>query len=268
MSLRDQNRSSCIGPLVALGLAALAALTVSFGDLRALGTFKNSRMAGLPLTILWAWERPERLDFIDPRSVGVAFLAQTLSLSGEDVLVRPRFQPLTIPAGTAVVAVARIETDGRRPPAFSAEQIHSTAQTIAKLASLPGVRAVQVDFDASASERSFYRSLLAEIRQRLPNSTALSITALASWCLGDNWVEGLPVDEAVPMLFRMGADHHEVVHRLESGRDFEALACRSSLGLGTDEPLSAFPRGRRVYLFHPRAWSGAAFDEAMARVHP
>jgi hypothetical protein len=268
MTQREQDRFSFIGPAAAVALAAFAALAVSLGDLRALGTYNNSRIVGLPPTILWAWERPEQFDFIDPRSVGVAFLAQTLNLSGEDVAARPRLQPLTVPAGTAVIAVTRVETDPRRRPTFSAEQIHWAAESIAKLALLPGVRAVQVDFDATASERAFYKSLLVEIRKRLPDSTALSMTALASWCLGDNWVEGLPVDEAVPMLFRMGADHHEVLHRLESGRDFQAPACRSSLGLSTEEPISAFPRGRRVFLFHPRAWSRAAFEEAIRQVTP
>jgi hypothetical protein len=268
MILRSQERPSFVGPGAAATLAALAALTVSLGDLRALGTYNNSRIVGLPPTILWAWERPEQFDFIDPRSVGVAFLAQTLNLSGEGVTARPRLQPLRVPTGTAVIAVTRVETDPRRPPEFSGEQIHWAAESIAKLALLPGVRAVQVDFDATASERAFYKSLLVEIRKRLADSTALSMTALASWCLGDVWVEGLPVDEAVPMLFRMGPDHHDVLSRLGVGGDFGAPACRSSLGLSTDEPISAFPRGRRVYLFHPRAWSQATFDDAFRQVTP
>lgn len=29
-----------------------------------------------PRTILWAWERPEDLEFLDPREFAVAFLAQ------------------------------------------------------------------------------------------------------------------------------------------------------------------------------------------------
>ena len=32
----------------------------------------------------------------------------------------------------------------------------------------------------------------------------LTITALASWCDGDDWIDGLPVADASPMLFRMG----------------------------------------------------------------
>jgi hypothetical protein len=33
-------------------------------------------LPGIPRLVLWAWERPERLDFIDPHAAGVAYLAQ------------------------------------------------------------------------------------------------------------------------------------------------------------------------------------------------
>src|SRR4030095_12284537 len=64
----------------------------------------------LPNTILWAWERPEQLDFIDPEQIGVAYLAKTIQLQQEDVFVRPRLQPLTLRPSTRLVAVVRIET--------------------------------------------------------------------------------------------------------------------------------------------------------------
>src|SRR5262249_47788705 len=37
--------------------------------------FSHSGFGGLPQIMLWAWERRENLDFIDPREIGVAFLA-------------------------------------------------------------------------------------------------------------------------------------------------------------------------------------------------
>jgi hypothetical protein len=36
--------------------------------------------SNLPRIILWAWEHPEDLEFLDPNHFGVAFLAQTLTL--------------------------------------------------------------------------------------------------------------------------------------------------------------------------------------------
>ena len=75
----------------------------------------EGRLAKLPHIILWAWERPEKLDFIDKDKAGVAFLAKTLYLRGERVVSRPRLQPLAVSQGTALVAVARIEPSVSEP---------------------------------------------------------------------------------------------------------------------------------------------------------
>ncbi len=48
------------------------------------------------------------------------------------------------------------------------------------------------------------------------------MTALASWCAGDDWLRDLPVDEAVPMLFRMGVEKNLFQRRLETGQRFES----------------------------------------------
>jgi hypothetical protein len=119
----------------------------------------------------------------------------------------------------------------------------------------PGIDAVQIDFDARVSEREFYRQLLVAVRAALPNGVALSITALASWCLDDRWLDGLPIDEAVPMLFRMGADQDDIRRRLDAGADFPAEICRASVGRSTDEPSPLRQPMRRTYVFHPRPWS-------------
>ncbi|MGE5303697.1 MAG: hypothetical protein ACM3TN_10245, partial [Alphaproteobacteria bacterium] len=84
------------------------------------------RLASFPRTILWAWERPENLSFIDPTQTGVAFLARTLYLRDSEIVVRPRLQPLRMPSGTAVMAVVRIETDASRPIEWSQSQRQQT----------------------------------------------------------------------------------------------------------------------------------------------
>jgi hypothetical protein len=223
-------------------------------------------MADFPRIVLWAWERPENLEFIDPRRVGIAFLARTLYLRGEAVVVRPRLQPLQVPTGTALMAVVRIESDRTRPPDLSPGQRAAAVAAVAELAHKPAVAAIQVDFDATTSERAFYRELLIALRRQLPHSMALSITALSSWCLYDNWLAGLPIDEAVPMLFRMGPDRQQIRRYLESGGDFRTALCRDSLGLSTDEPLPRLPAGRRIYVFHPRTWSATAADNVIKEV--
>jgi hypothetical protein len=220
-------------------------------------------MSQLPAVILWAWERPEKLDFLDSKKIGVAFLARTIYLRSDRVVSRPRFQPLTVPGGSPVIAVARIESDRSNSPKLSQQQIQDTASAIAELGDLPNVVMVQVDFDATTSERAFYRQLLTALRAKLPQSTALSITALASWCKGDNWLDGLPVDEAVPMLFRMGVEREQFRSQLAAGAGFKAKPCQDSAGVSTDEPLAGLPLVQRLYVFNPESWSPAAVNQVM-----
>jgi hypothetical protein len=211
------------------------------------------RMGGLPPFVLWAWERPEDLRFINPQNIAVAFLAGTIRIRGDEVAIRPRFQSLLVPDSAKLVAVIRIEAD--LDAAFDRSQIEQTAAAIAKQALLPRVVAVQIDFDATRSQRDFYRALLLDLRRRLGPEGPISITALASWCFDDDWISTLPVDEAVPMLFRMGSGTNDMVARLSAGRDFRSDLCKGSLGLSTDEHWSSLASGRRLYVFHPRSWT-------------
>ncbi|MDY7226835.1 DUF3142 domain-containing protein [Hyalangium rubrum] len=206
-----------------------------------------------PRTFLWAWERPERLTFIDPSQEGVAFHAVTFHISGDGVEPRRRRQPLVVPPGTYRMAVMRIEVDRGTIPS----EAHRTRllQLITEQVRRQKPDAVQVDYDARASERPFYRVLLQELRAALPPELRLSMTALASWCLDDGWLDGLPVDEVVPMVFRMGADTALVRSELARRGDFDGARCRQSVGFVTDEPVPTLPAGRRTYWFNPRSWS-------------
>ena len=257
-----------------LRLALIALLSASLFFLAAFGyqrrehahanrASSSSRISQLPTTILWAWERPEKLDFIDPKKLGVAFLARTIYLRGDRVVSRPRLQPLDVPSDTAMIAVARIESDRPAPPTLSSEQSKVAAAEIAELGNLVNVRMVQVDFDATVSERAFYRELLTELRGNLPPSTLLSITALASWCKGDNWLEDLPIDEAVPMLFRMGVERKQFLSQVAAGEGFTSTPCRASAGVSTDEPLTEPPAVQRLYVFSPTVWSPEAVEQMM-----
>jgi hypothetical protein len=210
----------------------------------------------LPGLVIWAWERPEDLRFLDPDRVGVAMLAKTIRVDDGDVVVRPQLNAVRVPPGTAIVAVARIEIGTSDPPATLRDR---TAAEVAALAAIPGVRAVQVDCDVRFSQRAWYRALMHAVRDRLPWDVPLSMTGLASWCLSDcGWLAGVPVDEIVPMLFRMGPEGEAIRHSLEQGRDFVPDACRLSTGISTDEPGIARPSGRRLYVFNPRPWTAAA----------
>ena len=248
--------------ILLIALAGVSLLFIAAFQLQKLAHSRNvsrssaaNRISQLPSVVLWAWERPEQLNFIDAQEVGVAFLAKTIYLRSDQTVSRPRLQPLALPDGTALIAVARIESDRREPPILSAAQIKDTAAEIAELGRLPNVVMVQVDFDATTSERAFYRELLSELRTKLSPATALSITALASWCKGDNWLDDLPVDEAVPMLFRMGVERRQFLSQLAAGEQFTSKRCQASAGISTDEPLTQLPRVERLYVFKPGVWS-------------
>ncbi|MDP3010652.1 MAG: DUF3142 domain-containing protein [Methylococcales bacterium] len=222
----------------------------------------ESKFNDFPPTILWAWERPEDLRFLNPQQVAVAFLAQTLTLTGEKVNANPRQQPLKVSPETKLIAVTRIETD--QLPVLSKTQQDEIVRLVLNTLTLKNVSALQIDFDAKVSQRGFYRELLTELRAKIPATMPLSITALASFCLSDPWIKDLPVDEAIPMIFRMGADNHKVKNLLKNGTDFSIPLCQQSYGIATDEPLTInFAKARRVYVFKGSAagWTSADVEK-------
>jgi hypothetical protein len=236
-------------------LAAVAfGVTRNRSLLRSGGT-NSARLERMPRVMLWAWERPVDLRFINTEEAGVAFLAQTIRLRANEIVIRPRVQPLNLPESTRVVAVVRLETDATNKPTLSAGQREQVAVAIADMARLPNVSNIQIDFDATQSERAFYRELIFDVRRRLPDTAGLSMTALASWCSYDDWLSDLPIDEAVPMLFRMAGDGKEIARRLSGGDDFIAAPCRHSYGISTDEPRSGLLPARRLYVFNPDPWT-------------
>jgi hypothetical protein len=145
--------------------------------------------------------------------------------------------------------------------------LQKSAQYLAEVGSLPGVIAIQTDFDATVSQREFYRALLAEVLRSIPASTPISITALASWCMGDPWIAHLPIDDAVPMMFRLGAGQREVASWFSSARDFSLGVCRNSVGISSDEPWASLPNERRVFAFSPKPWDQRSLDALYWEMH-
>jgi len=213
----------------------------------------DTRMDTAPATFLWVWEYPQDMRFVGG-TAGIAYLARTVYVKGDQVVVRPRMQKLLVDPKTRMMAVVRIETER---PALSEGQREKVVEAILEAAKAKQLEGVQIDFDAKVSERPFYRLVLQEVRRKLPDWEGLSITALASWCMGDNWVKDLPVDEIVPMLFRMGAEK-DLVRRDWVGDS----VCRGSLGLSTDEPEVGRPAAK-VYWFHPGPWDRTAAEKAI-----
>jgi uncharacterized protein DUF3142 len=229
----------------------LAALAIA-GVWALRGRFQREQgLEGLPRVTVWAWERPEDLRALDPQRVAVAYLAQTILLRERSVSI-PRMQPLQVAPGTALIAVVRIEG---APLSLSDDAAHEVAGLILKSARQRGISALQIDFDARESQRAFYRAVLRGVRDGLPSFMPLSITALASWCAGDDWIAGLPVDEAVPMFFRMGGPHAKTPGWTYPLREPK---CMSSAGVSMDEAWPQISPAARIYVFHPVPWNSIA----------
>jgi hypothetical protein len=214
----------------------------------------SSRIQKFPPVMLWAWERNEDLRFIDSKETGVAYLAQTLNITKDKVVLIPRQQPLKVNSDTFLIAVTRIETN-RPLSAFSESQLNEVVYLITRSALRPDVRGIQIDFDVKVSEREFYTRVLKLIRKKIPEDKTISITALASFCIGDKWLTDLPVDEAVPMLFEMGPDSRQIIKHLKNGKDMSEPLCRKSYGLAIYEPQKInFEKKRIRYYFNSRSW--------------
>lgn len=265
----------------------VATLSIVFGtscrpSIRQVNSTLDTEM---PRKIIWAWERPEDLRFLDPKEFGVAFLAQTITLEQGRVDVRKRRQPLEIAEGTYLIAVTRIETIkeyGKRPT-FTDEMISQIVDQVVQTKDLKDVRSIQIDFDAVASERPAYRRLMVGLRKDLgtrdkgqgasaasstspsPSSLAprisLTMTSLASWCTGDAWFNDFPVDEAVPMVFEMGTDSDKIKRYLANGNDWTEPLCRASYGISLDEGrFEGMKDGRRMYYFSNKPWKATDLE--------
>jgi len=206
--------------------------------------------------VLWAWERPEELRSLNPRTTAIAFLAATFTLTKGQVIPHPRLQPLQFHAGTRLIPVVRLESDATTLP-VTTTVVRAIRNT---LATVPDAAAYQIDFDARRSERGWYTKLLTV----LPKSPPLVITALTSWCEQDGWIRSLPIAAAVPMLFRMGTTTPPPLTL-----DFPVPLCRANLGLATDELPLRIPGHRRLWFFSQRPWTstsaGAIVEEARRR---
>lgn len=218
----------------------------------------------LPNKVLWAWKRAEDLSQINPQEYGVAYLACHVFIEGDKVKWETRNQPLKIPPHTTVVPTVRIDVLRQPKPVLSNDQLEKTLWLIERAARAPNAAQIQIDFDALETERDFYRALLSRLRKSLPAKMPISITALASWCLFDNWIKDLPIDESVPMMFSLGREREKVLLYFRSHREFIDERSKRSLGLSLEDtavnelmiPMAQKRRiPVRVYVFTKTAWT-------------
>jgi len=175
-----------------------------------------------PRIMLWSWQRIEDLRALDPTKAGVALLVGRFTVEQDKISLEPRLSQLQLPPGCYREAVARVEM--KQMPAegeidnVSAKLASSIVHLVLAHSRFDGV---QIDFDAKQLERPFYVRLLKHLRQQLPPNLTLSMTALASWSQGDQWLrqsiahDQLPVDYVVPMFFTMGVGKEQALRLLQ-----------------------------------------------------
>lgn len=253
---------------------------LALGLVAALSCCQAMALESKPALMLWSWQKPDNLSILNPLLVkstklGVAFLTARITVDGEKISLAPRLSRLQLPQGIYKEAVVRIEARALPPlPARLVLIDKLVERTLASALGHTKVDAVQIDFDALADQRGFYKDFLAKLRQRLPGSVALNMTALASWVQGDRWLEeknklnsAASVQAVVPMFFTMGSGKQEALEglakRLPAG--FNGLNC---IGLSLSDDAGAKVVGERlknfdrVYLFCSPGWNRDCLEAA------
>lgn len=219
--------------------------------------------------VLWAWERPENLNFLKNTGVGVAFLAGSIEFKNSLIKSTPRLQPLSVDANTPMTAVIRIDNVEHRDMNFAEHEFTTISEFIVRICSTNiKVTHCQVDFDALESERKFYKNLIADVRKRLPERMQLSITALVSWCHSGSWIDDLPINNAIPMFFQLGVDEYVVRNDMTDASFMQSKMCQKSIGISTNEPLPdiKYLKDRSVYIFNSKSWTLEDYRRIMKSV--
>jgi hypothetical protein len=224
-----------------------------------LGVFIFSSFVSPNIT-LWSWDHAEDLRFLD-KGVDVAYLAGSVVVRGRDMKMYKRSEPLILAQYTKVIPVVRID-NFETISALTEERVNKIEDFVLRLCGVPLVVGCQVDFDVKVSERAAYAKMLKDIRVRLPEAVPLSITALASWCDKGSWLEELPIEYAVPMLYRLGADGQNIRSGYTGQSFLKAAKCAQSVGVSVDEPVppKKYRRGKDVFIFNPSAWTKKDFE--------
>ncbi|MCP4448162.1 MAG: hypothetical protein GY811_22915 [Myxococcales bacterium] len=215
--------------------------------------------------VLWAWHGAHDLRFLAKRSkadvpVSVAYLARRIAVGEEGLLVQLRSAPLHVPEGFPLTAVVRLEIASSLPADVLESALPELALHLSTAAAEEGVHILQIDFDAPARLRPQYRELLRDARTSLRGGQHLEMTALASWCLDDLWIDEGLVDGVVPMLFEMGPESAAIRSRLRKLARLPAPLCKDQVGVSTTDLMPPLLGARRVFVFAPGAWSARRLE--------
>lgn len=204
--------------------------------------------------VAWLWDGPAMPAWSEAH---VAVVVQHVLLRGSEILVRPRPQAPRLGDTTRVTPVVHVELSLLQPPVLAERQREVIVEAVRRAAGHSSSGWVQLDLEARPSQRAFYVATLRALRAALPAQVKLSVTALAWWCRSPDWLDELPVDEVVPMFFRMGRDS-AVLRRLlaDEPRQLHQKCREGAAGFSMQEPVDAATSRRyaRSYWFDGRRW--------------
>lgn len=222
----------------------------------------------MPLLLYWAWEAPQEMTGLNPLKAGLAELAASIYIKGNQPIYHLRQQPLHAPEGIYRLAVIHIEARPQWKPLLDQATAEKIAMAIKKIYNRKKYNALQIDFEVSPAQRTFYRQLLLTLRQLMGPQQIISITALASWCTSDRWIgpANLPVDMVVPMYFSLNRDtqaRQTFIHYFPHAITRLAPECQSAIGLATFEPWQLPLRAKvPVFVFTRGSWNIHTLEQA------
>lgn len=208
--------------------------------------------------MLWAWQAPQDLRGLDATKIGVAAYIGTVTITGTTVTVQANQTRMIIPHNIYRMAVIHISVSPFMKPALDQTVINKISNAILLLYRNTNMPALQLDFSAKNSQRDFYAQVIRKVHQQINPQTYFSITALASWCVGDRWIgqQHLPIDLVVPMYFSLAQTPQQKLQFIQAfPTRIQALApeCRNAIGIAIFEswqiplhaqvPIFVFTRG-------------------------
>jgi len=282
MGLKNKSSRSLLKTL----FAATGIITLSIWILSSMsqadGNEPNYFQSDKKTVSIWAWDRFDDLSFLKD-DTSVTSYAGTFYLRDNRSLFDPRKKELVCPKDTLRMPSFRIESVSKIEPDYEESAIAGICETIKQYLRNHNEcqKMVQIDFDASQSEREFYKKLLVELRKTLKTNqntsdTKISITALTSWCLKDKWMQSLDVDEIVIMLFSLGPDKEEILTSLKDNNLDTGNKASTAIGISANEPntnealkiLGILNDAQKVYIFQSLPWTKNRFISITNEVIP
>ena len=219
--------------------------------------------------ILWVWERPENLYFLKDKNVTFAYLSGTVTKTNDGLVYYPRRQPLRIPDNNKTISVVRIEDKSDKYGFNDEDQKEMSDFIVESCQEKKSNISCQIDFDATKSQIDFYKKLVVEVREKLSKDINLSLTSLVSWCtISSPWFEELPIDEIVPMFFRLGKDDNLYWRKIKNGDLKLHPICQKAVGVATDEflPNKIYLENKPIYIFNNKYWIQSDWDIIKANI--